>query len=59
MAASIKTKSSGPSTKQVFDAIFDDKSLSLSEANEIDASDAKRVNSISGGNKVNYKMNFN
>lgn len=47
-----KKEKSGPSFKQVFDAIYDDKALSLSEANEIDSTDARMVNNISGGNKV-------
>lgn len=54
MAQLEKAKSSKkePSSKQVFKAIFDDKALSLSEANEIDVTDARKVNTISGGNKV-------
>ena len=40
---------------RLLEAIYSDKSLSLDEANELNVTDAKHVNAVSGGNKaINY-----
>lgn len=41
-----------PLSEKVVSALFNDPVLSLDEANVLEIDDARRVNAVSGGNKV-------